>query len=304
MMDEVMELNKNEEEWEIPPEQDDGQVRQLWKCAACPYPETCTKSAFTNGKLWSWISDVKARSYIARHLNVSSLHSMDVPSAMLGAQCAAVEEFDQSFEERQMERREANERERKKPQYSTTYGGGKGGGRGSGANNYAGSSSSVAGARCGGVIGGGGRARARSRSPQAPIGGHRREARSSPRAVDAADDVARATAEMLPKLTTVLQDLGNTIAESRAPPPTPGSSPVSTLSLLGTVGPAPSGLAQNSSLSMAAASAPDAMVAIPASHILLLVQSIRQIRAAAENISVHIPVLTAAETALSQNVRN
>ena len=102
-----IQIEKNNEEWELAAKLDNGLPRTLYRVTECPFKEGCSKSSFFNGRAWSWESEQKARNYLARHLHVSQLHKIDIAGACMAASVAVVEETVETHEERETTRMEA-----------------------------------------------------------------------------------------------------------------------------------------------------------------------------------------------------
>jgi len=301
MGDDELKLMKNDEEWELPEDEDYGEMRLLYKVVCCPAPD-CSHSSWNNGKCWSWISEYQCRCYLARHLKVSALHNADVADAMILAGTAEMEITEQTAVDRQAERQEnaehiakMNAKAKEKRPAASGKGGGKGGGNSGG----------------GGGGGSGGGSSWRQRLPHSPSRSpprrSPRRSRSPPRhhAIGAIPPktpelgMAKTFASSIDQLNTTMKNLGSVFASGAVPAGSPTARVPAQAALLNQ-----GGGASSSSSGGGVSILGQEMTAVPTTHLRLLVQSIRQVRNSVEQLAVQIPVLNAAETAINQHICN
>ena len=95
---------KNRESWYLKAEEDDDQlIRVGWRVHKCSV-EGCT--TWKNAAVWSWESEDACRSYYKHHLKHSTAegHSWNENQAEFEAATVTIEDFEQTFAERQEER--------------------------------------------------------------------------------------------------------------------------------------------------------------------------------------------------------
>ena len=246
-------------------EDDTGEHRTKWFCPTCPLEADCSANAWKNAKAWSWETPEQVQKYVKQHLIVSAKHYCKVEQAQELAILCTVEYEEQSFEDREQERKEEADRkvakrewERDRPQQ-----------------------------------------RRRSRSPVPPRGpppGVSATPRGSPvagraigapagvvRSVPAADAAETATE----KLATAVEGLPQIMKTVRPPAGASSSS---------------AGASSSTVLAGIPSIATD-VVEVPLHTMRLLHAGIRKAREAAEQIAMLQPVFSSAETAIEREIR-
>jgi hypothetical protein len=228
--------------------------RRYWKIEVCPSPITCR---FQNAKAWSFISEGKARAYLARHLVMSSYHSLKPEDAAIMANVSGIEvhEYMQTAEDREGGKKTLKPRDRSRSPMrrapvlgASSSGGGEGGA----------------------AIG--------ARAPEQPT---------------PAKDLANAAAN-LASLTANLDKVAERMIQSVPPPQDTMGQPAFRALPLPLMG--------ASSSSGIESALGTQRVEIPVGALKLLMHSIRTVRQHIEQLQVMVPVLQAAEAALSSRV--
>jgi len=94
-------IERNVETFLVPEETDDQMPRTKYLIKECPHKEKCSADAFKRAAVWSYESEEKCKSYLAWHLNKSSLHYLPPTDATTEAAYAPVEIDIESFEDRE-----------------------------------------------------------------------------------------------------------------------------------------------------------------------------------------------------------
>ena len=90
----------NSETYWVSEEEDDKQIRSIWRAACCPFSDECSQQAWTCAKCWSIASENRCRAYVIRHLVKSDYHKMKFEAALQHASDMQIEVTEDTYQDR------------------------------------------------------------------------------------------------------------------------------------------------------------------------------------------------------------